>query len=335
LLQRETIRPHPGPVNRTVESARGDNPSVSRSQDADATILAGARPRRRFAAGDEIRDTATPGSLHLFLAGGATLLAETPFGPHPVARLAAPALLDLRVAFGGSPGVARVAPEPGSVAAWFPADEARALLFSSGPSGAAFRRLTLTSLTAALREANAALGRFFEGTAAPPPAARSAAAGTIEEGPVDPARASDLFETAGLDPALLPALGLVARTVLPGATLLAAGERGEEAFLLAEGRLRVSLEIAGAGEEALAILKRGEIVGEMALVDDAPRSADVFAHGGPAVVYVLHRAVFRELLASGAPEGAPLLAGIALVLTRRLEDAIRKAAGFRILAGPI
>ena len=158
--------------------------------------------------------------------------------------------------------------------------------------------------------------------------------GTIEDGPIDPARASDLFETAGLDPALLPALGLVARTVLPGAALLAAGERGEEAFLVAEGRLRVSLEIAG-GEEALAILGRGEIAGEMALVDDAPRSADVFAHGGPAVVYVLTRAVFRELLASGAPEGAALLAGIALVLTRRLEEAIKKAAGFRILAGPI
>ena len=64
-------------------------------------------------------------------------------------------------------------------------------------------------------------------------------------------------------------------------------------------------------------------------------SADVFAHGGPAVVYVLTRAVFRELLASGAPEGAALLAGIGLVLTRRLEEAIKKAATFRILAGPI
>jgi len=48
----------------------------------------------------------------------------------------------------------------------------------------------------------------------------------------------------------------------------------------------------------------------------------VFAHGGPAVVYVLTRAAFRDLLASGAPEGAALLAGIALVLTRRLEEAI-------------
>ena len=306
---------------------------MDRPRNADAETLAAARPRRRFAAGDEFRDTATPASLHLFLTGGAALLAETPFGPHPVARLAAPAFLDLRVAFGGSRGIARVAPEPGSEAAWFPADEARALLVDPGPSGGAFRRLALASLTAALREANAALGRFFEGSAAAPPRAR--AAGRFEDGPVDPARASDLFEAAGLDPALLPSLGLVERTVLRDAALLAAGEQGDEAFLIAEGRLRVSLDIAGAGEEALAILRRGDIAGEMALVDDAPRSADIYAHDGPAVVYVLTRTVFRKLLASGAPEGAPLLAGIALVLARRLEAAIKKAAGFRILAGPI
>lgn len=303
------------------------------SREADATTLAAMRARRRFAAGDEFKDTAAPAFLHLFLTGGAVLLAETPFGPHPVARLAAPALLDLRVAFGGSPGIARVAPEPGTEGVSFSTDEARALLFDPLAAGSSFRRLALGSLTAALRDANASLGRFFEGMAAPPPRPR-ATRGTIEEGPVDPARASDLFETAGLDPALLPSLGLVARTILPGAALLTAGESGEEAFLLAEGRLRVSLEITGAGEEALAILRRGDIAGEMALVDDAPRSADIYAHGGPAVVYVLTRRVFQDLLASGRPEGAPLLAGIALVLARRLEDAIKKAAGFRILAGP-
>ena len=108
---------------------------MDRPGGADAAILSATRPRRRFAAGDEFKDTATPASLHLFLTGGATLLAETPFGPHPVARLSAPAFLDLRAAFGGSPGVARVAPEAGSEGAWFPADEARALLYDRGHSG--------------------------------------------------------------------------------------------------------------------------------------------------------------------------------------------------------
>lgn len=299
----------------------------------DASLLADARERRTFATGEEIRDGSTPPVAHLFLAGGATLLAETPFGPHPVARLQAPVLADLRAAFGGSPGVARVRPNPGSVAVAFTGDEAHGLVFATGARGAAFRRVALTSLTAAIRETNASLHTFFGSAEAVPPPDPTRAH-TIETD-VDLSRARDLFETAGLDPAILPSLGLTARTVMPGAALAKAGEAGHEAYLLVEGRLRVSIDIAGAGPEALAILKPGEIVGEMPLVDDEPRSADVWAHGGPAVVYVLTREIFQGLLGSGAPEGAPLLGGLALLLARRLEEAIRKAAGFRILSGPI
>ncbi len=300
----------------------------------DAELLAGARVRRFFSEGEQIPDSASPVGVFLFLAGAAGLSAETPFGPHPVARLCAPALADLRAALGGSPGVARVIPDAGAAAVFIPASEARAFVFDTGEAGGAFRRLALASLTTAIRDTNASLGRFFEGLSARPAPPDPARAHTIDSD-VDLSRARDLFETAGLDPAILPALGLTARTVLPGAALMKAGDTGHEAFLLVEGKLRVSLDIAGAGEEALAILRPGEIVGEMPLVDDAPRSADVYAHGGPAVVYVLTREVFQRLLGSGAPEGAPLLGGLTLLLARRLEQVIKKAAGFRILAGPI
>ncbi len=309
-----------------------DNPGMESGRDAE--LLAKGRPRRVFAAGDEIPDGAFPSGVFLFLSGAASLLAETPFGPHPVARLAAPALADLRAALGGSPGVARLRPDAGAEAVHLPADEARALAFDSGEAGGAFRRIALASLTAAIRETNDSLARFFEGLSAQPAPPDPTRAHTIESD-VDIARARDLFETAGLDPAILPALGLTARTVMPGAALVKAGDTGHEAFLLVEGRLRVSIDIAGAGEEALAILKPGEIVGEMPLVDDARRSADVYAHGGPAVVYVLTRDVFQRLLGSGAPEGAALLGGLTFLLARRLEEVIKKSAGFRILAGPI
>jgi len=300
----------------------------------DAELFAGLRTRRVFAAGDEIRDSGSPAGVFLFLAGSAELLAETPFGPHPVARLAAPALADLRATLGGSSGVARLRPAAGAGAVFLPADEARAFVFEGSETGGAFRRIALASLTSAIRETTASLSRFFEGLSVKPVAPDPTRAHTIDSD-VDLDRARDLFETAGLDPAILPTLGLTARTVMPGAALVKAGDPGHEAFLLVEGRLRVSLDIAGAGEEALAILKPGEIVGEMGLVDDAPRSADVYAHGGPAVVYVLTRDVFQGLLGSGGPEGAPLLGGLTLLLARRLEEAIKKAAGFRILAGPI
>lgn len=300
----------------------------------DAALLAGARTRRTFAGGDELADGLSPVGVFLFLSGAVGLLARTPFGLHPVARLAAPVLADLRAALGGSSGVADVRPEAGATAVFLTADDVQALVFDAGEAGGAFRRLALASLTAAIRDTNDSLGRFFEGPASRPSEPDTARAHTVAA-EVDPARARDFFETAGLDPAILPALGLTARTVMPGAALVKAGDVGREAYLLVEGKLRVSLDIAGAGEEALAILKPGEIVGEMLLVDDAPRSADVYAHGGPAVVYVLTRDVFRRLLESGAPEGARLLAGLTFLLARRLEEVIKKAVGFRILSGPI
>ena len=304
--------------------------------DDDVARIAAGRPERPLASVDVLSDAGEARrSLHLILEGGLRLEAETPFGPHPVGELPAPFLFDFRMAVGGGEGVCHGTPLPATRAAAIPAEEARRLLFAPGPDGAALRRLALGSLTASLRTAIASLAGFFDAPAGaamavpeplnPPP---------VDEHPVDPEHAGALFDAAGLDPSLLPDLGLTARRLMPGAALFVEGAPGGEAAIVAEGRLRVSLTIPGAGEEALAFLGPGEVVGEMSLVDDAPRSASVYAHNGPATVYVLSREVFRRLLESGDDQGAPLLAGIAIVLARRLEEALRKAAGFRVLSGP-
>jgi CRP/FNR family cyclic AMP-dependent transcriptional regulator len=301
----------------------------------DAALLAGSRPLRRFTGKESLLSTAgAPAEVHLFLEGTARLFAETHFGPFQVAALPAPALADLTRALGGVPGLCRIVPEAGSRSAVFGFPDVRRLLLTPDVGGAAFRRLSLSSLATALRETNSSLGRFFEAgpPPTPPPPARPVSG--VEHHPFDPAAARDLLEATGIDPGILPRLGLTARRVMPGVALVTTGDEGDEAYLIAEGRLRVSVQISGAGEEALAILGPGEVVGEMALVDDAPRSADVIAHGGPALVYVLPRETFRRFLQTGDPAGAPLLGGVAIALARRLEEAIRKAAGFRILAGP-
>ena len=303
----------------------------------DVALLAAGRRFRLFDGREPLLDSGEARrEVHVVTAGKTRLFAETPFGPHPVGDVPPPFVFDLRHAVGGGDGVCRAVPAAGAAGIVIPSGEVREMLFDSRGAGSAFRRVALASLTASLREAIASLSRFFE---APPGhdglrAGRNATT-PAEEHPVDPEHAGALFDAAGLDPAILPALGLVARRLLPGATLAAAGTRGEEAFLVAEGRLRVSVEIPGAGEEALAILRPGEIAGEMSLVDDAPRSADLHAHNGPATVYVLSRDVFRHLMESGDPQGAPLLAGIAVILARRLEQTLKKTAGFRILSGPI
>jgi CRP/FNR family transcriptional regulator, cyclic AMP receptor protein len=56
------------------------------------------------------------------------------------------------------------------------------------------------------------------------------------------------------------------------------GQPGDGLFLILEGAVRISRQVPGMGEEALAVLKAGDYFGEMALIDDFPRSADACVH---------------------------------------------------------
>jgi CRP-like cAMP-binding protein len=63
-----------------------------------------------------------------------------------------------------------------------------------------------------------------------------------------------------------------------GTRIFRYGDPGDKLFIILEGKVRISREVAGMGEEALAVLGPGEIFGEMALLDESPRSADARAH---------------------------------------------------------
>jgi CRP/FNR family cyclic AMP-dependent transcriptional regulator len=63
-----------------------------------------------------------------------------------------------------------------------------------------------------------------------------------------------------------------------GTKIFQYGEPGDKLFIILEGKVRISREVAGMGEEALAVLGPGEIFGEMSIIDEAPRSADARVH---------------------------------------------------------
>ncbi len=63
-----------------------------------------------------------------------------------------------------------------------------------------------------------------------------------------------------------------------GTRIFQYGDPGDKVFILLEGKVRISREVAGMGEEALAVLGPGEVFGEMSLLDEAPRSADARVH---------------------------------------------------------
>ena len=61
-------------------------------------------------------------------------------------------------------------------------------------------------------------------------------------------------------------------------TIFKEGEPGNRLYIIAEGEVRISRNIPGSGEEALAVLKQGACFGEMAIFDRSERSTDAFAN---------------------------------------------------------
>lgn len=63
-----------------------------------------------------------------------------------------------------------------------------------------------------------------------------------------------------------------------GSLIFSEGAPGDKVYLIIDGSVRISRQVPGIGEEALAVLKAGDYFGEMALIDDFPRSADARTH---------------------------------------------------------
>jgi len=80
-----------------------------------------------------------------------------------------------------------------------------------------------------------------------------------------------------------------------GERIFKEGEPGNRLYLIVEGEVRISREVPGSGEEALAVLKTGSLFGEMAVFDRSERSTDAIANGG-AKCLTITRPDFEMLL---------------------------------------
>jgi CRP-like cAMP-binding protein len=85
---------------------------------------------------------------------------------------------------------------------------------------------------------------------------------------------------AGLKPHALELISKVAgeEAHALGTKIFQHGDAGDKLYLILEGKVRISREVPGMGEEALAVLGPGQVFGEMALLDESPRSADAVVH---------------------------------------------------------
>jgi CRP-like cAMP-binding protein len=142
-----------------------------------------------------------------------------------------------------------------------------------------------------------------------------------------------LFQT--LAAAQLAKIAAIAepRDLPGGASVFKEGEAGEEMFVVVSGRVRISKMVKGVGEEALTILEAGAYFGEMAMIDEAPRSADAIAHT-PCSLAVIRREALDQLMFVDKELAYVLLWTFVRTLSARLRETNDKIQGFFAMTGP-
>jgi CRP-like cAMP-binding protein len=120
-----------------------------------------------------------------------------------------------------------------------------------------------------------------------------------------------LFE--GMSSRHLRRISARAKRYGPGETIVREGDPGNAFYVILDGRVRVDPPRGSS-----VTLKAGDSFGEMALLDGAPRSADITAEG-EVTVMVIGRAAFQKLLRSEPQMAAVLLRALAARL-RAAQD---------------
>jgi len=145
----------------------------------------------------------------------------------------------------------------------------------------------------------------------------------------------DLFKERGLSAAEMKLLATFSteERFRDGSMMFREGEKGDKLYIVLDGRVRISKFIPGVGEEALTVLDRGEFFGEMALIDDAARSADAKAHEGDATVLSIDRATLNEILSMDPHASLQFLNLLCRMISRRLREINEKIVQWKYMSG--
>ena len=97
------------------------------------------------------------------------------------------------------------------------------------------------------------------------------------------------------------------------------GAPGTSLYLLLSGKVRISKNVAGMGEEALAVLGPGDVFGEMSIIDDSPRSADAIVHETCRLL-VLEKEPLEDLMFLHKDIAYEMLWNVVRTLSSRLRE---------------
>jgi CRP-like cAMP-binding protein len=102
---------------------------------------------------------------------------------------------------------------------------------------------------------------------------------------------------------------------------------GTSMMMITSGEVRISQISDPQTEEALIILKKGDVFGEMALLEDMPRSATVIANTN-VIIFEVQREKFLSFLENNKEAGVKILMKLAKILSSRLRETDAKVKAF-------
>ena len=147
---------------------------------------------------------------------------------------------------------------------------------------------------------------------------------------IQPPKTADLAEIlacieqfemfSSLDGVALRALAahLIVRDYAEGRVIFREGERGDWMGFLVSGEVRIQKESGGHETRAVAIENKARSIGEMALIDNEPRSATCIALA-PTRLLALSKAHFERLADDRPAVALSVILPVARLLSRRLR----------------
>jgi CRP-like cAMP-binding protein/tetratricopeptide (TPR) repeat protein len=193
------------------------------------------------------------------------------------------------------------------------------------------------SLTEKVRDANEQLKLFFQEDAKRGQGRKRTADAKreMQQVTVKSEDKVDLFRERGLSAGEMKLLATFSseERFREGSMIFREGEKGDKLFIVLDGRVRISKFIPGVGEEALTVLDRGDFFGEMALIDEKPRSADAKAHEIDATVLSIDRATLNEILSMDPHASLQFLNLLCRMISRRLREINEKIVQWKYMSG--
>ena len=112
-----------------------------------------------------------------------------------------------------------------------------------------------------------------------------------------------------------------------GDTIFTEDSIGNSMMIITSGEVRVSQKSDPNNEEALIVLKKGDLFGEMGLLEDLPRSATVIAHSN-VVMLEIAREDFLDFITKESEAGVKILLKLSRILSSRLRETDTKLKTF-------